>query len=138
MCESSRLRLQSRGEPVDTDGMKRLAALALLVIAGACSTATTAQPLPSGSDRFPGETDSVLDVTATTSTTAAAATSCDVVRESLLTGSQSEIVASMQQLKADKSADARAREYADRYLSETHGRLLVGRRQRGESARQRS
>jgi hypothetical protein len=42
--------------------------------------------------------------------------SCDVVREALLTGTQAEVDAAMRALKADATADATAREYADEYL----------------------
>lgn len=47
------------------------------------------------------------------------ATSCDVVRERLLTGTQKEINAAMKALINDKSADATARENAQDYLKTT-------------------
>lgn len=68
------------------------------------------EPLPQGSDQFP--TESTIVQTAKTET----ASSCDVVREALLTGTQSDINAAMRQLQADKSADATARENASDYL----------------------
>lgn len=41
---------------------------------------------------------------------------CDQVREAILTGSQADINAAMKALQADKSADSTAREYARYYL----------------------
>lgn len=46
-----------------------------------------------------------------------ATSSCDVVREALLTGTTAQIATSLQALKVDKTADATAREYADYYLN---------------------
>lgn len=109
--------------------MKKIA-LSLLGVAlaatAACSTPTDKDALPAGSDKFPTETSvaagTVEETTtttarATTTTTTAAASTCDVVREALLTGSPAEIAASMRALVADKTADATAREYADYYLN---------------------
>lgn len=48
---------------------------------------------------------------------------CDVVREALLTGSPSDIKTAMTGLKADTTADATAREYAANYLTETNSSL---------------
>ena len=53
-----------------------------------------------------------------TDDTPASPTTCDVVREAVLTGSQADINAAMAALKADTTADATAREYADTYLQD--------------------
>lgn len=96
--------------------MKRLS-LALMVLALAVAGCSdTSEPLPAGSDNFPTVPEAVAEVEETVPTTTKAATTCDVVREALLTGSQADIDASMAALKADKTADATAREYADYYL----------------------
>lgn len=60
----------------------------------------------------------VEEVVVTTVTTEApkAASSCDNVREALLTGTQADIDSAMAALQADRAADATAREYADYYL----------------------
>jgi hypothetical protein len=42
--------------------------------------------------------------------------SCDIVREAILTGTKAQIKAAMKKLQADKTADATAREYARYYL----------------------
>lgn len=95
---------------------------------------TSDNALPAGSSNFPtsATTDGVMNLDNTTTTPAPViaptpepveATSCDVVRESLLTGTPAEIKAAMLQLKADKSADATAREYAAEYLTETNADL---------------
>lgn len=100
--------------------MKKLA-LALLAVGLAVTagcTAATKDALPEGSDKFPTST-TVAGGTVQTPTTEAApaASTCDVTREALLTGTQAEINASMKALMADKTADATAREYADYYIN---------------------
>jgi hypothetical protein len=97
---------------------------ASFVVTAACTS--TKDPLPAGSDQFPTtsttvaagavKTDASVKATTTTEATPAAST-CDVTREALLTGTQAEINASMKALMADKTADATAREYADYYLN---------------------
>jgi len=47
---------------------------------------------------------------------AEAMSTCDAVREAILTGTQAEIDAAMLALQKDKSADPTAREYARYYL----------------------
>jgi hypothetical protein len=54
-------------------------------------------------------------------TTTVAMSSCDRVREALLTGTQAEINAAMAQLQTDQTADQTAREYADYYLHRDAG-----------------
>jgi len=49
------------------------------------------------------------------------ASSCDVAREAILTGSQAQINKAMKALVADKSADATAREYARYYIGRDKG-----------------
>ncbi len=51
-----------------------------------------------------------------------ALTSCDVVREALLTGSPADIQAGMLVLIADRTADPTAREYASNYTERDNGR----------------
>lgn len=54
-------------------------------------------------------------------TTTVALSSCDQVREALLTGTQSQINTAMAALQSDKAADQTAREYADYYLHRDAG-----------------
>jgi hypothetical protein len=91
-----------------------------LAVTAACTVPETNDALPKGSDQFPTEQKGSVATTATTVAVEAAveaASSCDVVREALLTGTPAEINASMKALMADKTADATAREYADYYLN---------------------
>lgn len=90
-----------------------------LAATAACTAAPEKDALPKGSDQFPTEQKGTVETTATTAAPVApkAASTCDVVREALLTGTQAEINASMKALVADKAADATAREYADYYLN---------------------
>lgn len=96
-----------------------LGIIAVFIIAGIASSSgksgTTGKRLPAGSDQFPTATTAPA-ATPTTAAPVAKASSCDVVREALLTGTQAQIDAAMGQLQADKTADATAREYADYYL----------------------
>jgi|SRR6476469_3195756 len=91
------------------------AAIALLmaITAAGCSLESGGGKLPPGSANFPEA------ATAATTTQTAAATTCDVVREAFLTGAPSEIAGALQALIADRSADATAREYAQKYLTQT-------------------
>jgi hypothetical protein len=108
--------------------MKKTATLAVLAAAiiftAACTATETNDALPTGSDQFPTSTTVAAGTVKTeaakvTTTTepAPAASTCDVTREALLTGTQAEITASLKALMADKTADATAREYADYYLN---------------------
>jgi len=92
------------------------AAIALLmaITAAGCSLESGGGKLPPGSANFPEAA-----TAATTTTQTAAATTCDVVREAFLTGAPSEIAGALQALIADRSADATAREYAQKYLTQT-------------------
>ena len=100
--------------------------VAAIALTGAACTADTKDKdaLPAGSDKFPASETTVASgvvedeaVPTTTVPAEASASSCDVTREALLTGSPAEIDASMRALMADKNADATAREYADYYLN---------------------
>lgn len=85
-----------------------LALSALLATGIACTAAPSSDPLPPGSDKLPTET---------TAKPKPAASTCDVAREAFLTGTPSDIESALTALRADKSADATAREYADYYLN---------------------
>ncbi len=85
------------------------AAAAVLALAG-CSTGSGSAPLPQG----PAASVSAPAPEASTTT-------CDVVREALLTGSPAQIMASMEALIADKTAPATAREYARYYTVRDKG-----------------
>lgn len=110
-----------------------LAALALsLAVAGACTATPTAKPIPQGGAIAQTPTtlvsaealanakkdtgNIVHEATTTTTEAAAKASSCDVAREALLTGTPAQIAAAMRGLIADRAADGTAREYADYYL----------------------
>jgi hypothetical protein len=106
--------------------MKKTATLAILaaalIVTAACTAETNDDALPSGSDQFPTTVTTVASGSVTPKTTptteaAPAASTCDVTREALLTGTQAEITASLKALMADKTADATAREYADYWLN---------------------
>jgi hypothetical protein len=73
--------------------------------AGATQTTVTAPPAQAA-----------MVTTTTTAAPAAVASSCDLVREALLTGTQADIDNAMAGLIADRAADGTAREYADYYL----------------------
>lgn len=88
-----------------------IAALTLTaaLFAGACTVEPTAKPIKQAAvEKSPAaeEPAAVND----------APSACDVVREALLTGTQAQIDAAMAALKADTTADGKAREYADYYL----------------------
>ena len=98
-----------------------LAAVAVLALAG-CSTGTGSAPLPQAppaSDTAPVATE-VPPVTEAPAPAPVAST-CDVVREALLTGTPAKVTASMKALIADKSAPATAREYARYYTIRDKG-----------------
>lgn len=116
-----------------------IGAIVGLMIIGAAAggskpASSTGHPLPAGSDQTAVTTAPVATTVPTsapakatpttakpTPTTAAqvvapTVSSCDRVREALLTGTQAQINGAMAALQADKLADATAREYADYYL----------------------
>jgi hypothetical protein len=92
--------------------------VALAGLAGCAASPTTAKPLPQAQA-------GAVETTITTEPAAVeqeeVASSCDIAREALLTGTQSDIDAAMAGLMADKAADATAREYADYYLHRDAG-----------------
>ena len=91
-----------------------LAALTLLGVA-----CTAPEPDTLGVKSFEGATtDDTTPVAATPTTEAPAASTCDVAREALLTGTQADKDAAMAALVADTTADATARESAQKYLTE--------------------
>lgn len=88
-----------------------LFAVSMLLIGG-CSSS---EPDTLGVDSF-ASTDEPTDSGDSSATDGEASSTCDVAREALLTGSSDEVKLAMEALKADTSADATAREYADYYL----------------------
>jgi hypothetical protein len=78
-----------------------------ILLTGACGGSSE----PTGVDSFGGSTE----------TTSTEASTCDVAREALLTGSETDIASALSALQADSSADATAREYADYYLNRDAG-----------------
>lgn len=95
--------------------MRKFTTIAALILSaglGACAT-PTAKPIPQAQQSGA--------VTQKDEPAAEAPSSCDVVREALLTGAQAEIDAAMAALQADREADATAREYADYYLHRDAG-----------------
>lgn len=115
--------------------LRTLTATLAIALSGACAAATPGDDvLPAGASNFPPVStpvseaaDDVLSLDnvnpPTTTPQVVEATSCDVVREALLTGTPAEIEVAMLQLKADRSADAKAREYAADYLTQTNADL---------------
>lgn len=93
-------------------------AAAALVLAGVACTVPEAKPDTLGVESFEKQDGAVE---APTTTAAAAPSTCDVAREALLTGTPEEITAAMLALKADTTADATAREYADYYTGRDAG-----------------
>lgn len=93
-----------------------LTVAALALVGVACST----EPDTLGVKSFDGATtDETTPATSTPVTEAPKAIStCDVAREALLTGTQSDKDAAMAALVADTAADAKAREAAQGYLND--------------------
>jgi hypothetical protein len=83
---------------------KIVAGSALILTVAACATAS---PIPQGT---------VAPAPAASPTTAAVVSTCDAVREAFLTGTPAQVLASLTALKADRTADGTAREYADYYM----------------------
>jgi hypothetical protein len=91
-----------------------VASVTLALTMAACGVNPgTDNPLPQGT--VATQSDEPADTTEDTPK----ATSCDVAREAILTGSAKEIKAAMKALVKDKKADATAREAAQDYLNET-------------------
>jgi hypothetical protein len=96
--------------------MKKLATVVATVALALTMTACGAATSPDG-DALPQATSSAVeDAAATEEAPAEKASTCDVAREAILTGSAKEIKASFKALVKDKKADATAREYARYYL----------------------
>lgn len=94
-----------------------LAAVAVLALAG-CSSGSGSAPLPqapptSAAAQAPVATEA--PPVAEAPAAAPAASTCDKVREAILTGTPAGITKAMKALVADKSAPATAREYARYY-----------------------
>lgn len=97
-------------------GSVAVAALALSV--SACSS--TSEPLPQASAAPPAVVAPEVPVVEP-EPAEEKATTCDVARESILTGSPADITKAMKGLAADKKADATAREYARYYTGRDKG-----------------
>ncbi|HYN65474.1 MAG TPA: hypothetical protein VES93_01215 [Ornithinibacter sp.] len=95
-----------------------LATVALALSLSACGSGTS----PDG-DALPQALSSAAaeDSAATKEAPAEKASTCDVAREAILTGTAKEIKASFTALIKDKKADATAREYARYYLGRDKG-----------------
>ena len=92
-----------------------LAAVAVLALAG-CGSGTGSAPLPQApptSATVPVATEA--PPVAEAPAPAPVASTCDVVREALLTGTPTSVTKAMKALIADKKAPATAREYARYY-----------------------
>lgn len=91
--------------------MNKIALLVVTAVTGFALTACgAASPLPQSSDPVAVESNDT-----------SSASTCDVVREAFLTGTVKEQAAALKKLKADKSADATAREYAGYWLGRDKG-----------------
>lgn len=105
--------------------MKKSCLNAFLVVLAALTTAcgvSTDDPL--GVESLPsGDVAPPAAEPAPPPAPAAAASTCDVAREAFLTGTPDQIEAAMRALIADRSADATAREYAQKYLEEDNADL---------------
>lgn len=102
------------------------AAVGLALALSACGASTTpdgADPnaLPQAETTSAPATSAPATTPAETTEPASKVSTCDVVREAFLTGSPAEITKALKALKADKTADATAREYADYYLNRDKG-----------------
>lgn len=103
--------------------MKRtliLTTLGALTFAGCAAGTGGGHPLPQAQAQAahveaPAPAPRAL-VTTTTAVEVEKISSCDIVREALLTGGPADIERAMAALQADTTADATAREYADNYL----------------------
>lgn len=93
--------------------MNKIALLVITAVAGLALTACgAASPLPQSTDPV---------AVAVEGNDTSSASTCDVVREAFLTGTVKEQTAALKKLKADKSADATAREYAGYWLGRDKG-----------------
>lgn len=93
----------------------RYAAIAIIAMVGLTACGSTATPIPQGQAPVVATDTPTAEAPAATEAAPAAVTTCDAAKEALLTGSPTSIDAAMRALKADKTADATAREYADYY-----------------------
>lgn len=90
---------------------------ALVIGLAACGAAS--KPIPQGTVAPATVATSPVKAKVTTKAPEPAApkvSTCDVVREAILTGTPAQIEAAMKALQADKTADGTAREYARYYL----------------------
>lgn len=83
---------------------------AALLTFGLAACGSTPTPIPQGP-----AVDGTTSAPASAATVATVST-CDAVREAILTGTPAQVAKAMKALVADKSADATAREYARYYL----------------------
>lgn len=96
-----------------------LAATALAVTVTLSGCAPVAEPIPQGSQTSASNNSPAKSKTPAKKVPAKTlprVSSCDQVREAFLTGSKAEVIAALKRLKADKSADGTAREYAGYWL----------------------
>lgn len=100
--------------------MKRtliLTTLGALTFAGCAAGTGGGHPLPQAqAAHVEAPAPAAAEVTTTTAVEVEKISSCDIVREALLTGGPADIERAMAALQADTTADATAREYADNYL----------------------
>lgn len=101
-----------------------IATLALALSLAACGASTGTDgtdrdALPQGSASSAPETSAPAE----TAEAAPKASTCDLAREAILTGTDKEIKAAMKALVKDKKADATARESAQDYLDEKDAEL---------------
>lgn len=124
---------QSRKTTVITGVVALIVGVAVGAAAGGGSDTTTAAPLPAVTKtvevpvpgptvtvKVPGsspDSNSLDRVPGTTTSTS----SCDDAREAFLTGSPADVEKALKALKADKSADQIAREYAGYWLGRDRG-----------------
>jgi hypothetical protein len=91
-----------------------------LPITAACGMESTQKPIPQAGEitetTVPAPASIEVPTTAKPVVKAAKVSTCDQVREALLTGTPAQIDVAMRALKADTTADGTAREYADYYL----------------------
>lgn len=96
-----------------------ITAVAVAFGLSACGAATTATPPSAPASSTVASAPAAPTDAATTEAapTAPSTTSCDAAREAFLTGTPKTIRSSLLALKADKTANATAREYADYYVN---------------------
>lgn len=95
-----------------------LSAAAAAFSLSACGTAASSLPITTASSASAASAPAAPAPAPPAAAPAApSATSCDAAREEFLTGTPSSISAALTTLKADKTANAIAREYADYWLN---------------------